>query len=105
MAKKSYICHYLPLEPYLPCREIPVYYTGKYRGGIFRPTLDSDDSEDNEVDCVCSNCKHPPKEGGELKRCSHCHIPHYCSVQCQRKDWDFHRFACSVVAKKVNSNA
>ena len=29
----------------------------------------SDDSEDNEVDCVCSNCKHPPKEGGELKRC------------------------------------
>ena len=63
------------------------------------------DSEDNEVDCVCSNCKHPPKGGGELKRCSRCHITRYCSVQCQRKDWDFHRFACSFVAKKVNSNA
>ena len=63
----------------------------------------SDDSED-EVDCVCSNCKHPPKEGGELKRCSRCHITRYCSVQCQKKDWDFHRFACSVVAK-VKSNA
>ena len=37
-------------------------------------TIDSDDSEDNEVDCFCSNCKHPPKEGGELKRCSRCHI-------------------------------
>ena len=39
LRQKSYICHYLPLEPYLPCREIPVNSTGKYRGGIFRPTL------------------------------------------------------------------
>ena len=65
---------------------------------LAKTNIDSDDSEDNEVDCVCSNCKHPPKEGGELKRCSRCHFTRYCSVQCQRKDWDFHRFACSVVA-------
>ena len=73
---------------------------------LAKTNIDSDDSEDNdnEVDCVCSNCKHPPKEGGELKRCSRCHITRYCSVQCQKKDWDFHRFACSVVAK-VKSNA
>ena len=71
---------------------------------LAKTNIDSDDSEDNEVDCVCSNCKHPPKEGGELKRCSRCHIARYCSVQCQKKDWDFHRFACSVVAK-VKSNA
>ena len=30
-------------------------------------TIDSEDSEDREVDFVCSNCKHPPKEGEELK--------------------------------------
>ena len=72
---------------------------------LAKTNIDSDDSEDNEVDCVCSKCKHPPKEGDELKRCSRCHITRYCSVQCQRKDWDFHRFACSVVAKKVNSDA
>ena len=66
-------------------------------------TIDSDNSED-EVDCVCSNCRHPPKKGEE-QRCSCCHITRYCSIQCQRKDWDFHRFACSVVAKKVDSNA
>ena len=36
---KSYICQYLPLSPYLPYREIPVNSTGKYRGGIFCPTL------------------------------------------------------------------
>ena len=71
---------------------------------LAKTNIDSDDSEDNEVDCVCSNCKHPPKEGGELKRCSRCHITRYCSVQCQKKDWDFHRFACSVVAK-MKSNA
>ena len=27
----------------------------------------------------------------------------YCSVECQRKDWDFHRFACAVVAKKSDT--
>ena len=70
-----------------------------------KTNIDSDDSESNEVDCVCSNCKHPPKEGEELKHCSRCHITRYYSVQCQRKDRDFHRFACSVVAKKVNSKA
>ena len=56
-------------------------------------TIDSDNSKDNEVDCVRSNCKHPSKEEWELKRCSRCHITRYCSVQCQRKYWDFHRFA------------
>ena len=70
---------------------------------LAKTNIDSDESEDG-VDCVCSNCKHPPKEGGELKRCSRCHITRYCSVQCQKNDWDFHRFACSVVAK-VKSNA
>ena len=70
-----------------------------------KTNIDSDDSEDNEVDCVCSNCKHPPKEGEELKHFSRCHITCYYSVQCKRKDRDFHRFACSVVAKKVDSKA
>ena len=75
---------------------------------LAKTNIDSDDSEDNEdeVDCVCSNCKHPPKEGEELKRCSpRCHLTGYCSVRCQRKYWEFHRFACSFVAKKVNSKA
>ena len=44
--------------------------------------------------------KQPPKKGEDLKRCSRCQFTRYCSEQCQRKDWDFHRFACSVVAKK-----
>ena len=76
----------------------------------FLDTFDSDDSDDdsdNDVRSafysVCSNCTHLAKKGEDLKRCSRCHITRYCSVQCQRKDWDFHRFACAVVAKKSDT--
>ena len=71
----------------------------------FLDTIDSDDSDDDvsSVYSVCSNCKHPAKKGEDLKRCSRCHITRYCSVECQRKDWDFHRFTCAVVAKKSDT--
>ena len=68
----------------------------------FLDTIDSDDDV-SSVYSVCSNCKHPAKKGKDLKLCSRCHITRYCSVQCQRKDWDFHRFACAVVAKKSDT--
>ena len=71
----------------------------------FLDFIDSDDSDDDvsSVYSVCSNCKHPAKKGEDLKRCSRCHITRYCSIECQRKDWDFHRFACAVVAKKSDT--
>ena len=50
---------------------------------------------------TCSNCKRQPQAGVELKRCSRCQITKYSSVDCQKKDWHFHRFACSVVAKSA----
>ena len=66
---------------------------------------DSEDSDDDlsSVHSVCSNCKRPPEKGEELKRCLRCHIARYFSIQCQRKDWDFHRFACSDVAKRLDT--
>ena len=60
----------------------------------------------SSVYSVCSNCKHPPKKGEDLKHCSRCQFTRYCSEQCQRKDWDFHQFstfARSVVAKKSDT--
>ena len=75
----------------------------------FLDTIDSDDSDNDVVVSsagvcsVCSNCKHPPKKGENLKRCSRCQFTCYSSEQCQRKDWDFHWFACSVVAKKSDT--
>ena len=67
--------------------------------------IDSDDSEDDlsSVHSVCSNYNCPPEKGEELKQCSRCHITSYCSIECQRKDWDFHRFACSVVGKRSDT--
>ena len=64
----------------------------------FLDTIDSDDSDDDvsSVYSVCSNCKLPAKKAEDLKGCSRCHITRYCSVQCQKKDWDFHRFACGL---------
>ena len=41
------LCQYLPLEPYLPCREIPVNSTGKYRGWNFPPNLDWEPTKKN----------------------------------------------------------
>ena len=75
----------------------------------FLDTIDSEDSDNDVVVSsvsaysVCSNCKHPPKQGEDLKRCLRCHITRNCSEQCKKKDWDFHRFACSVVAKKSDT--
>ena len=49
---------------------------------------------------------------GEVEKCPILHVrpkfdvftlTRYCSVECQRKDWDFHRFACAVVAKKSDT--
>ena len=75
----------------------------------FLDTIDSDDSDKDvvvssaSVYSVCSNCKQPPKKGEDLKRCSCCQFTRFCSEKCQRKDWDFHRFACSFVAKKSDT--
>ena len=50
------------------------------------------DSDDDFGDTgVCANCNREPKEGTELKRCARCHITRYCSTDCQRKDWEFHK--------------
>ena len=74
----------------------------------FVDTIDSDDNDDDvssvHIHSVCSNCKHPPKEGKDLICCSRCQTSRYCSIQCQEKDWaNFHRFACSVVDKQSDS--
>ena len=55
------------------------------------------DNDDNSFDIsevvseisTCSNRKRQPQAGVELKLCSRCQITKYCSVDCQKKDWDF----------------
>ena len=63
--------------------------------------IDSDDDDDDHEDSisVCANCKHLPTRREDLILCSLCRITQYCSVSCQRKDSDFHRFSCGLVVK------
>ena len=61
--------------------------------------IDSDDDLEDTGDCAY--CHHKPEKGVELKKCSRCRVTHYCSVNCQKEDWAFHRFACAVVAKRA----
>ena len=60
--------------------------------------IDSDDDDDHE-DSISVCAKHLPKSREDLILCSLCRITQYCSVSCQRKDSDFHRFSCGLVAK------
>ena len=38
-----------------------------------------------------------PKE--DLKKCGQCHLASYCSPDCQKKDWKYHKGECSHVKK------
>ena len=56
----------------------------------FLDTIDSVDIDNDvvvsSVYSVCSNCKHPPKKGEELKRYSRCHITRHYNEQCLKKE-------------------
>merc|ERR1711981_1254564 len=38
-----------------------------------------------------------------LKKCSQCHLAFYCSPDCQKKDWKYHKGECAHV-KKVSED-
>lgn len=60
--------------------------------------IDSDDEVlPKEID-ICANCR--LTLGPERTTCKHCQVTHYCSLKCCEKDSSFHRFACSVAAKR-----
>ncbi|UKK00198.2 hypothetical protein MACK_000268 [Theileria orientalis] len=49
-----------------------------------------------EVKNSCENCKKESDDAAGLKLCSGCKKVKYCSVQCQKDDWRFHRRICKV---------
>ena len=61
-------------------------------------TIDSDDEVLPKKTDTCANCRRTL--GPERTSCKHCQVTHYCNIQCCEKDYSFHRFACSVAAKR-----
>ena len=60
------------------------------------------DNDDDLGDAgECANCHRQPVKGIEIKKCTRCRTTRYCSKECQKKDWSFHRFACDLVAKRI----
>ena len=65
-------------------------------------SLISDDDVDTcefEVPDICASCNMGPPEV-TLKKCSRCQLSKYCSLQCQKDNWQEHKFACSIVASQ-----
>jgi hypothetical protein len=51
---------------------------------------ESSSSSSIEYSPTCSTCL----KKGILKRCSKCKKVFYCSKECQKKDWNFHKTIC-----------
>ncbi len=51
---------------------------------------------------TCASCK---TAGDDLKVCTRCKGPRYCSVACQRKDWPEHKRVCQRLAKTEAQDA
>lgn len=46
----------------------------------------------------CAYCKKISSASDEFKRCSRCKQTHYCSADCQKKDWKTHKVLCVMLA-------
>ncbi len=54
---------------------------------------------------ICSTCQ---KRGKSLKYCGKCESSYYCSVKCQKQDWQRHKTECQLftqVASLVNATS
>ena len=70
------------------------------------PVTSPDSELDSDCDCMdandqefCANCFRQPPDC-TLKRCTRCLLSYYCSVRCQREDWQDHKLACPVISSQ-----
>merc|ERR1719478_255832 len=59
------------------------------------PAFEAERTEPLRLDC-CHQCRSTSKK---LRACTRCHCAVYCSVECQRLHWSFHRLHCVAPSK------
>ncbi|KAJ7167308.1 hypothetical protein C8R43DRAFT_984815 [Mycena crocata] len=52
---------------------------------------------------ACFSCHKSETKKHRFSRCGACHIPAYCSVECQKKDWKSHKKSCQLQTKNRES--
>jgi len=67
-------------------------YKGAYNMSLHNPTTWAEpvDEKDPRAIAICANCGCP----NHLKTCGRCRKLRYCSVDCQREDWEAHKGIC-----------
>lgn len=48
-----------------------------------------------QLGAMCRKCCKTPGEGERLMFCGRCKVAGYCSLKCQREDWQMHKKVCS----------
>ena len=85
-----------------PLQELP---HGQLMSTSETPVTSSDSDSELDFDGdfhdqeFCANCMRQSPDCA-LKRCTRCLLSYYCSVRCQRENWQDHKLACSVVSAK-----
>ena len=79
-----------------PLDQFPSTRDSSLTSSEYDSELDSDGEYIHDQE-FCANCFSQSPEC-TLKRCTHCILSYYCSVKCQRANWQEHKLACSVVS-------
>lgn len=62
--------------------------------------MENDALHEHEIVCICRHCS---KRGKGYAACARCLTAHYCSRECQKKDWKKHKKSCSPMTKEMYS--
>lgn len=96
---ERHVWHYCSKTADGPCRKV-VRQLQKAKEEEIRRSRRSEDGSTDEsltqqkISYRCSNCDRRTEDLGDLKRCSRCKIAYYCSAECQREAWSWHKKNC-----------
>ena len=95
----GYFCLIFPFKMSLENQKSPRCFYNKCETR-FDDYLGNSTQTEGAVAAATSNVGQDVKKPKEdLKKCGQCHLASYCSPDCQKKDWKYHKGECSHVKK------